>query len=127
MRFTQYAIDNISDIAVWVAPDGHIIYANKAATETSGYTREELLGMTVFDLNAEFSPDTWPAHWEGVREKRVMTLESPIRTRDGRLIPTEIRINFVEFKGREYHYTFVRDMTERRGLKRKTGARTAAR
>lgn len=114
LRFTQYAVDNISDIATWITPDARFIYANKAATEILGYTRDELLDMTVFDINSRFNPENWSAHWDEVREKRVMTFEAPVRTKSGDLISAEVRVNFVVFEGKEYHYTFLRDTSERK-------------
>jgi len=114
LRFTQYAIDNISDIAVWITPEARLIYANKAAAQILGYTDEELRSLTVFDLNAAFTPDNWPAHWEDVRRRGVFAMEIGIRAKDGHLIPAEVRVNYVQFEGKEYHFTFVRDISERK-------------
>lgn len=114
LRSTQFAVDNMSEVAMWVTPDARFVYANNAATELLGYSKDELLAMTVFDINADFVRDIWPAHWEEVRAKRTVTVESILRAKDGRLIPAEIRANFVEFEGKQYHYTFVRDISERK-------------
>lgn len=114
LRFTRYALDSASDLVLWVCPDASFAYANKAVTEILGYTEEELLNMTVFDLNARFTAEVWPAHWNEVREKRVLTMEGDIRAKDGHMIPAEVRVNYVEFEGKEYHFTFVRDITERK-------------
>ncbi|MBN1294870.1 MAG: PAS domain S-box protein [Candidatus Latescibacteria bacterium] len=44
---TQFAIDRASDSILWVDDEGYIVYANDSACTSMGYTREELLKMTV--------------------------------------------------------------------------------
>jgi len=126
LRLIQYALDNITDAVFLVRPSGRFAYANNAACDLSGYSGEELLEMSVPDLNSDFSAANWPAHWNEVKDRRVMTLEAMLKTKEARLIPVEIRANFVEFEGREYHYTYVRDTSarkaaeaERRALERR--------
>lgn len=114
LRFTQFAVDNMSDAAVYIAPDARFIYVNKAATQLLGYTKDELLGMSVFDVNQAFTPEMWPTHWEHVRQKRAITMEGFVKAKDRSTIPVEIRVNLVEFEGTEFHYTFVRDISERK-------------
>ena len=44
--------EHANDIMLFVRPDGRMAEANRAALQAYGYTREELLGLTVFDLRA---------------------------------------------------------------------------
>ncbi len=49
---TQYRLlaDIVRDVMLFVHPDGRIAEANQAALAAYGYTREELLTRSVFDL-----------------------------------------------------------------------------
>ena len=114
LRSTQYAVDNMSDAAVWLRSDGSFVYANKAASELLGYSKQEFLDMTIFDISIDLHPDKWTANWNMMREKRTVTVEHDLRAKDGHRIPTEIRANFVEFEGKEYHYTFIHDISDRK-------------
>ncbi len=113
LRFTQFAVDR-GEMAFWVGPDARIIYANEAASRLLGYTREELLAMTVHDFSPRSSRETWEAHWEELKRRESMTFETDYRAKDGRVWPVEVRVNFVRFEGREYRCAFVRDLSERR-------------
>jgi PAS domain S-box-containing protein len=114
LRLTQFAVDRGRDAAFWITPDGRFFYVNQAACQALGYTREELLGMTVHDIGPQFLPETWHAHWEEVRRQGALTFESPHRRKDGSLFPTEIVANWVRFGGREFLCAFARDISERK-------------
>lgn len=52
IRLEKYRIlaENANDIMLFIRKDGKIIEANNRALKTYGYTQDELLSMTVFDL-----------------------------------------------------------------------------
>jgi hypothetical protein len=67
-----------------------------------GYSREGLLSMRVFDIDADVSPDAWPNIWSALRQVRKSTMEARHRTKDGRAIPVELAGNILLFEGVEY-------------------------
>ncbi len=114
LRQTQFAMEQAVDAIYWIDPQAKILYANRAASLMVGYSREELLGMTVHDLNPDFPASMWPGFWEETRRDKTMSLEANHRTRDGRLIPIDIQVSFLAYEGQEFHCAFVRDITERK-------------
>ncbi|HET6418559.1 MAG TPA: PAS domain S-box protein, partial [Geobacteraceae bacterium] len=114
LRFTQFAIDRAADQAFWITGDGRFFYVNDAACRALGYTREELLGMSVPDISPTCSPEEFPMYWNESREKGSTTFETFHRTKDGRVYPVEIRTNHVIFEGEEYNCAFATDITERK-------------
>ena len=123
LRQTQFAVDQAVDAIYWIDPQAKILYANEAASLMVGYSREELLGMTVHDLNPDFPVSMWPGFWEETRRNKTMSFETHHRAKDGRPIPIDIRVSFLAYEGQEFHCAFVRDITER---KRAEGAMTQA-
>ncbi len=111
---TQFAIDRASVGAFWIQSDGRIIYVNNAACQSLGYSRPELLSMTVHQIDPNYPAEAWPDHWRELREQGSLTFESRHRAKDGRVFPVEITANYVEFGGKEYNCAFARDITERR-------------
>ena len=70
--------------------------------------------MTVHDLNSDF-PNRDLAELLGRNQgSGNVSFESRHRTKDGRLIPIEVDVNFMYYNGRECHCAFVRDVTERK-------------
>jgi len=113
LRLTQFSVDRAGDAAYWTGPDARLIYVNDQACRVLGYTREELLAMTIHDINPDLPPEAWSAHWKDVRRRKTFTIESTHRAKDGRLTPVEITANYIEFDGQEYNCASARDITER--------------
>ncbi|UCG46159.1 MAG: PAS domain S-box protein [Phycisphaerales bacterium] len=119
LRLMQFSIDHSSDAAFWMTPDARFVYVNEAACRSLNYSREQLLSMSVHDIDPDFPPEVWPEHWRQVKERGSFSLESHHRTRDGRMFPVEIAVNYVEFEGKEYNCAFARDISERKMVERK--------
>jgi len=113
LRLTQFAVDRAGDAAYWIGPDGRLIYVNEQACKLLGYSREELLSMTIHGINPAFPAEVWPAHWERLRRRKAYTFESRHRAKDGRIIPVEVTVNYVEFDGKEYNCASARDISKR--------------
>lgn len=116
LRFTQFAIDNTSDQAFWINKDGRFFYVNNAACRSLEYTREELLTMSVPDIDPTFPPEVFEQHWRNLQENGYATFESFQRAKSGRVYPTEVRANYVQFGGNEYNCAFASEITERKRL-----------
>lgn len=114
LRLTQFSVDHSGDAAFWMGPDARFIYVNERACQSLGYSREELLTMTVLDIDVKFSGDVWEDHWKEIRQHRRFTIESVHKTKDGHTFPVEISINFLEFEGKEYNFAFARDISDRK-------------
>jgi len=114
LRFTQYAIDRVLDQAFWMTGDGLLFYVNDAACRTLGYTREELVGMSIPDISPAYPSEKFAEHWHELREKGSVLFETLHRAKDGRVYPVEIRANHVVFDGKEYNCAFATDITERK-------------
>jgi len=114
LRLTQFSVDHAADPVFWIAPDARVVYANSKACEQLGYSREELLGMTVHHFDPDFPPEVWPKHWEELKRRGSMTFESRHRTKDGKLFPVEITVNYLGFGGKEYNCAYVRDISARK-------------
>jgi len=113
-HFTRFAIDHFSDAAFWMGSDARFIYVNDSATRALGYSKEELLGMTVHDIDPDFPPERWPDHWSEIKRRGSFRMESHHRTKAGRIFPVEISVNFLEFEGNEFNCAYARDITKRK-------------
>jgi PAS domain S-box-containing protein len=114
LRFTQFAVDRSTDQAFWLTSDGRFFYVNDAACDSLGYTRDELVTMSVPEINPTCPPEEFPPYWSMLLEKGTCTFETLHRAQDGRVFPVEIRANLLVFDGKEYCCCFVTDITERK-------------
>lgn len=114
IQLTLLSMERSRDAVYWMGSDACFIYVNDAACQALGYSREELLELTVHDIDPEFTTDVWPAHWEDLKERGSFLLESTHRTRSGEIFPVELLVNFVTLGDQELNCVLARDITERK-------------
>jgi PAS domain S-box-containing protein len=114
LRLTQLAMDRSSEAICLIDRSGRYLNVNDATCRQLGYSREELLGMTVFDVAVETNRDTWGDRWELSKQLGSRSVEGHRITKDGRTIPVDITLSHIQFRDREYLFTVARDATMRR-------------
>jgi len=79
----------------WLADrDGHLLEVNEAYCRMSGYTAEELLTMSISDLDAVESPAETAARIRQLIEKGQLRFESRQRRKDGRIYDVQVSASF---------------------------------
>ncbi len=114
LRLTRFSIQQAVDAVLWIDAEARLLDVNDAACTILGYTRDELLSMTLHDIDSNFPLETWTAHWEDLRVRKSFSFESQHRKKDGTVIQTETTMNFLIHEGREYNCAFMRDITDRK-------------
>jgi len=114
LQLTQFSVQQASDSIFWIDSDAKILGVNKAACHLLGYSEEELLSLSVHDIDPDYQADIWLSHWQELKEHGSLTFESRHKRKDGMIRPTEVNANFLEFEGKEYNFAFARDITERK-------------
>lgn len=114
LRFAKFSVDRAADAVYWIDQQAKILDVNEAASLMLGYSKDELCAMTLHDLNPDFQADMWRGFWEETKQRGTMVVETVHRSKNGRLIPIEVSINYFSYEGKEYHCAFVRDITERK-------------
>jgi PAS domain S-box-containing protein len=78
-----------------------------------GYSREELLSMTVADVDAKIDENRRARVPERLREKGFVTIETVHRRKDGSAYPVEVALREVQLD-RTYVLAVGRDITDRK-------------
>ncbi|MDO9566612.1 MAG: PAS domain S-box protein [Candidatus Desulfaltia sp.] len=113
LRITKFSVDRAGDSIAWIGSDGRLVYVNDETCRSLGYSRDELLSMTIFAINPELQKEGWDKHWEEAKQRGSLTTESRHRTKEGIFIPVEIKYNYLEYDNDEYNVAFIRDISER--------------
>ena len=105
-------------ICFWRADrEGRLLEVNSAYINLSGYTREELLGLGIFDLEAIPGATTIEKHLQRIIGYGSNTFESIHVRKDGSTWHAEVSAAFLEIGGGEF-FTFLRNIDERKGIDR---------
>jgi diguanylate cyclase (GGDEF)-like protein/PAS domain S-box-containing protein len=114
LLFTQFAMDNAAIDIFWLGSDARFHYVNKNTCETLGYSKEELLQLSIPDLNPLFPIERWNDHWEKLKQDKVQRFETVHARKNGELFPVEVSANYVKFGNLEYNVAYATDITERK-------------
>lgn len=114
LGITQFAVDKSKSTFFWMNPECRIVYANEHACGSLGYSRDELVGKYVWDIDPDFRPEHWAAFWPMLKQKKSITIETHHKRKDGTVFPVEITANYILYDGQEHDFAYARDITERK-------------
>ncbi len=115
-RYYELFEDSIDPIFItdW---DGGIVEANRQAEATTGYSREALRGMRVFDLQApqaRKSPEEHSRMLTRVQSGQLVSYEGYLLARSGRVLPVQVHVRQVHFAASQNLQWIARDISERK-------------
>jgi len=112
------AVIEASEDGFWMIDrEGHLLAVNDAYVRRSGYSRDELLSMSIWDLEARESPVDVKEHIRTVVSQGSDLFETRHRTRQGLVWPVEVSAMHSPEAGGLF-FAFLRDITERKLLER---------
>ncbi len=88
---------------------GRFLDVNERMCQMLGYTREEILKLTLLDI---LGAEAWGAIPETVRRLRQsgkLVLETVLIRRDGQTVPVEVSVDLVEFRERRMTLSVISD------------------
>ncbi|MBU0483123.1 MAG: PAS domain S-box protein [Proteobacteria bacterium] len=94
--------------------DGCLVDVNEQACDLLGYSREELLNLTVADIDLEVDNQRYiEKFWDHLRPETPITLEGVHRRKDGETFPVELRVGVLELDDQKFVMSLARDITDR--------------
>ena len=97
----------------WIADmQGRLLEANAAYVTMSGYSREELLGMHISDLDTEDSTEVVVQRIQRIKSEGGGIFETRHRRKNGEIWHAEISANF--WQAQERQFVFIRDVSQRK-------------
>jgi len=113
-KMNQYSLKNSQDAIFRIDKNAGIEYINDAACHHLGYTEEDLLTLTIMDIDPTFTKEKWRTYWEEMKDKGWQRFEATNKRKDGTIVPVEIVSNFMTFEDKAYGFASVRDISERK-------------
>jgi len=113
LKLFRALIERSGDAIYVVDPEtGKFLDVNARAFKSLGYTRDELLGMRVFDVAMGVDRELFDNTGAKTRDGKQATLEVMHRRKDGTTFPVEVSVSHVRLD-RDYLVGNVRDISER--------------
>lgn len=96
--------------------NGKIIDVNKQACLSLGYTKDELLALSVSDIDVDTGKPG--IKWNKLKEGENISIESMHRRKDGSTFPVEVGIGYIHMGDEPLVSVLVRDITERKRIEK---------
>jgi two-component system, cell cycle sensor histidine kinase and response regulator CckA len=94
--------------------EGRLLLVNKTASTYTGYSEQELLAMTVPDIDSgSFTKDDRHQLWHDLNIGESKTIQSIHTRKDGSKYPVEIHLNAISLDNQPVILPIVFDITER--------------
>jgi PAS domain S-box-containing protein len=119
-RYRRIFCESSDPIAVieWDPAAGFVrpVEVNDSLVQLLGYSRSELLSMTVTQWEGSHNRVSTSALVAQLQRERAITFERILETADGRRCIVEIRCGLIQWHGQELALAHLRDITARRQI-----------
>jgi len=106
--------NNSNDPTLIYDLDGFILEVNEVACEFTGYGRDELLNMSIMDLDSSEYASNMPDNIKQLQKGMCSIFESVAICKDGTTIPIELSNRIIDYDGKPAVLSTSRDLTERK-------------
>ena len=106
-------LDRFADDFFLHDDQGQVLDVNAQACLSMGYTKAELLGMSVHEFAINYDGTTLIELWKGIAPNTNIEATNTHRRKDGSQFPVEVHISCQLIDGRKCFFTMARDISER--------------
>jgi len=114
LSLVDFVFRNASMSIFLTKEDANFYDVNDHAYQALGYSKEELMGMSIHELDPNYSAEIWPSHWKELQANGTSYFETQHKRKDGSLIDVEINIRMIKYNNFELTCAFVTDITEKK-------------
>ena len=114
LQLMKFSLDHSSEMLYWIDPDGNIVDVNDTTCNRLGYSRDEILSMSLVDIDSDAAIEEYHQIWQDLKQWGSSKVQTFHHSKDGKRIPVEVTFNYIQFGGKEYNCAFARDISERK-------------
>lgn len=110
IQLMQFAFDHVPEAILIADTDKRFRFANQAAYQVLGYTKEELEALRIPDIAPNHDNQHYQEHLNELRQGKTLSYCTTHRTKDGQNIPVEISVYLLNFHGQEFTCAITKEM-----------------
>lgn len=109
-------MENSIDAVYLLSETGEVLGVNAVACAMLGYSRDELLRLTIDDIDPNYPSRNFIAFWSEKPEGSTILFQSHHRRKDGEILDVEVNGIFFVLDGRKQLFGVARDISERKRM-----------
>ncbi|MCU0633069.1 MAG: response regulator [Methanolinea sp.] len=116
LQVTRHSVEKASVQIFWLDTRGRFLYANEASCQALGYRPDELLRMTIGEIDPLFPADEWNRFVERLRSHQSMILQAIHTRKDRQKVPVEVSFSYGNFQEKGIIFAYSWNARERSAL-----------
>jgi len=114
LLLSDFTLENLQEAVLWITAEGRIMKVNEMVCKMSGYSKQELTGMSILQLNRTTEIADFSKYWQELKKVGKRVFESKHRHKSGHDYEVEISAHYIQYKGQEFSCSIVRDLQKKR-------------
>lgn len=115
-KFINYMLDHTDNLVFVANKNDEFVYVNDTVIEQYGYSRDELMLMSIGDIDINFNPFTRERFWNEFSKVKSLHINSIHIDKDGTHHPVFIHAHYIEYKGEIYNFGVIEDQSRLQAL-----------
>lgn len=107
-------VETASDAIYLISEEGIIIDTNASACSTLEWSKEDLLGKTISDIDPNYSIEEFQKFWEDIPLDKKHIFETIHKKKDGTLLSVEVSGKKSKLGDTIFYHAIARDITARK-------------
>ncbi|KYC41738.1 PAS domain-containing sensor histidine kinase [Scytonema hofmannii PCC 7110] len=112
LQVAQILLNQVVEATFCLNAKAQILYVNTAFCQMMGYSCNELLSMTLQNIDLDFELQKWSEQWSTLKQQNCLTFKSRYQTKAGQIFLVQVTVNYVETQGRELGCAVACDRSE---------------
>lgn len=113
LQLSEIIVNCMDDPAFCLSSDAKFMYANNATCVLVEYSASELCSMSLQDIEADFSNQSWSERWQTLKQQGKVAFESRYRTKKGQILPLVISMQDADIiNGEQVSCVFAKPLGE---------------
>lgn len=114
LKIVDYAFKNASICMIFFRKDGSIIDFNEKAYQLLGYSEDEFVNVSIFDISIRHNVETWERRWDELTSNTHTIFTTIVKKKDHSLLDVEIRSDLFLYDNEILNFTSIIDITEKK-------------
>src|SRR5690606_37566792 len=110
--FSQELFEDLPYEVICLDEKGKVVYANSKLSEKLGYNKEEIIKLSILDINPILNAKLWKEHWQIIENKGSAVFQTTHMGKNGKHFDVEVFSAYFLNNGKKLTWGIINDITE---------------